>query len=130
MLGIILPLLIFCGCLFLWIGVPVGWLWIGSQIEGAVDLGIALAASMVGSISTIILLASVLAWLNRRHIEWRLRRDPAAAEELERSREEPPPGGGVLEPMIVSSAALAIVLFAVWFLFFAGASPVPLNIGY
>jgi len=32
--------------------------------------------------------------------------------------------------MIVASAALAVVLFAVWFLFFAGSSPVPLNIGY
>jgi hypothetical protein len=129
-LGVLLPLLIFGGCLCLWIGVPIGWLWIGSQIEGAASLGIALAASMVGSISTIIVLAAVLSWLNRRHIEWRLLRDPAAAEKLERSRDEPRPAGGVLEPMIVSSAALAIVLFAVWFLFFAGASPVPLNIGY
>src|SRR3712207_3495237 len=108
----------FGGCLFLWIGVPLIWLWIGSQIEGATDLGIALAAAMVGSISTIILVAWILSWLNRRHMEWRLRRDPAAAEELERGPDQRP-AGGVLEPMIVSSAALAIVLFAVWFLFFA-----------
>lgn len=130
MLGALLLLLIFSGCLFLWIGVPLGWLWIGSQIEGAADLGVAMAVSMVGSISTIIALAWVLSWLNQRHLEWRLRRDPAAAEELERSRDERRPAGGVLEPMIVTSAALAIVLFAVWFLFFAGASPIPLNLGY
>ena len=129
-MGILLPLLIFGGCLCLWVGVPVLWLWIASQIEGATDLGIALAVGMVGSISTIILLAWVLAWLNRLHIEWGLRRDPAAAEEWERSGDDERPTGGVLEPMIVSSAALAVILFAVWFLFFAGASPVPLNIGY
>ena len=129
-MGLLLPLLMFAGCMCLWIGVPVLWLWIGSQIEGATDLGIALAASMVGSITTIILLAWGLSWLNRHHIEWRLRRDPAAAEAWERAGEDERPSGGVLEPMIVGSAALAVVLFAVWFLFFAGASPVPLNIGY
>ena len=129
-MGLLLPLLMFAGCLFLWIGVPLLWLWIASQIEGATDLGIALAVAMVGSISTIILLAWGLSWLNRMHIEWRLRRDPVAAEEWERSGDDERPAGGVLEPMIVSSAALAVVLFAVWFLFFAGASPVPLNIGY
>jgi hypothetical protein len=128
--GLLLPLLIFAGCMFLWIGVPILWLWIGSQIEAATDLGIALAAAMAGSIATIIALAWLLSWLNRRHIERRLRRDPAAAEEWERMADDERPTGGVLEPMIVGSAALAVVLFAVWFLFFAGASPVPLNIGY
>lgn len=131
MIGFLLALLIFAGCLFLWVGVPIAWLWIGSQIEGVSTLGTALAVAMVGSITSIILLAWGLSWLNRRHLEWRLRRDPDLAIELERERgDRRRPPGGVLEPMIVSSAAVAIVLFAVWFLFFAGASPVPLNIGY
>ena len=129
-MGVLLSLLIFAGCMSLWIGVPILWLWIGSQVEGAADLGIALAISMVGSITTIILIAWVLSWLNRRHIEWQLRRDPAAAEAWDRAADDERPAGGVLEPMIVASAALAVVLFAVWFLFFAGSSPVPLNIGY
>lgn len=115
MLGVLLPVLMFVGCLFLWIGVPIGWLWIGSQIEAASSLGTAMAAAMVGSITTIIGLAWGLSWLNRKHLE---------------SRGEGESSGGVLEPMIVSSAALAAVLFAVWFLFFAGSSPVPLNLGY
>ena len=129
-MGLLLPLLIFCGCLFMWVGVPILWLWIGSQVEGATDLGIALATSMAGSIATIILLAWALSWLNRRHIEWKVRRDPAAAAEWDREGDDERPAGGVLEPMVVASAALAVVLFAAWFLFFAGASPVPLNIGY
>jgi hypothetical protein len=127
MLGVLLPILMFAGCLFLWIGVPIAWLWIGSQIEAAASLGTALAVAMVGSISTIILLAWCLSWLNRKHLEWRLRHDPAVAA---RARDDEEPSGGVLEPMIVSSAAVAAVLFAVWFLFFAGASPIPLNLGY
>ena len=115
MLGVLLPVLMFAGCLLLWIGVPIGWLWIGSQIEGAASLGTAMAAAMVGSISTIIALAWGLAWLNRKHLELKREEDSS---------------GGVLEPMVVSSAALAAVLFVVWFLFFAGSSPVPLNLGY
>ena len=129
-MGVLLPLLMFGGCMFLWIGVPLLWLWIGSQVEGATDLGIALAVSMVGSITTIIAIAWVLSWLNRSHIEWRLRRDPAAAEAWDRAGDDERPAGGVLEPMIVATAALAIVLFAIWFLFFAGASPIPLSLGY
>jgi uncharacterized membrane protein YbhN (UPF0104 family) len=123
--GILLVLLMFAGCLFLWVGVPIGWLWIASQVEGAASLGTALAVAMIGAISTIIVLAWGLSWLNRRHMEWRLRHGGAADGD-----DEDEPGGGLLEAMVVSSAALAIVLFAVWFLFFAGTSPVPLNIGY
>lgn len=126
-MGALLALLMFAGCLFLWVGVPLAWLWIGSQIEAAASLGTALAVAMAGSITSIIMIAWGLAWLNRQHQEWRLRRDPGAAV---RDRDEEERSGGILEPMIVSSAAIAIVLFAVWFLFFAGASPVPLNIGY
>ena len=121
-------LLMFAGCLFLWIGVPLLWLWIASQIEGATDLGIALAVAMVGSISTIILIAWAFPGSTAPHRVAAAPR-PRAAEAWEQRRRRRPTGG-VLEPMIVSSAALAVVLFAVWFLFFAGASPVPLNIGY
>ena len=63
-----LVLLMLAGCLFPWIGVPFGWLWIGSQVQGSAFL--------------------------------------------------------------VASAGIAIVGFGVWFFGFAGASPVPLNIGF
>jgi hypothetical protein len=35
-----------------------------------------------------------------------------------------------LEVIFVSSAGVAVVGFAIWFFRFAGASPVPLNIGF
>jgi uncharacterized membrane protein YbhN (UPF0104 family) len=106
------------GCLFLWIGVPLGWLWIGSQVQGSASLGTALMVTMVGVIVTIIGVVYVLSWLNRRHVE------------LQERRNRPVGRSSALEVLLVSSAGLAVVLFAVWFFGFAGTSPVPLNISY
>jgi hypothetical protein len=113
-----LIVLMLAGCLFLWIGVPVLWLWIGSQLQTSVELGTALAVTMIGAVSTIICIAPLLAWLNRRHVELREARGLPVGE------------NSPLEVMLVVSAALAIVGFAVWFLGFSGSSPVPLNLGY
>ena len=114
----ILVLLMLAGCLFLWIGVPVGWLWIGSQIESSASLGTAMMASMIGIVVTIILVVLGLAWLNRRHVA------------LQERRNRPTGASSALEVILVSSAGIAIVLFGIWFFGFAGASPVPLNLGF
>src|SRR5881392_4035650 len=54
--------------LLLWIGVPAGWLWVGSQIQGSSgSLGTAIAVMMVGAIASIVGLAWVLGKLNRAH---------------------------------------------------------------
>jgi heme/copper-type cytochrome/quinol oxidase subunit 2 len=106
------------GCLLLWIGVPLAWLWIGSQIQGSASVGTALMVSMIGVIATIVLMVGGLSWLNRRHAE------------LRASRELPVPDPTVLEVMLVVTAGLALVVFAVWFFGFAGTSPVPVNIGF
>jgi hypothetical protein len=103
------------GCLCLWIGVPVGWLWIGSQIQGSASLGTALAVTMVGVITTIFVLSAFLSWLNRKHAE------------LREARGLPLAAGGALEPIMVTSAGIAAVAFTIWFFGFSGASPVPFN---
>ena len=36
--GLLVASMLF-GCLLLWIGVPVGWLWVGSQVQGSSGLG-------------------------------------------------------------------------------------------
>jgi hypothetical protein len=113
-----LILLMLAGCLFLWIGVPLLWLWVGSQLQNSMELGTALAVMMIGAVSTIVCIAPVLAWLNRRHVELREARGLPVGE------------NSPLEVMLVVSAALAIVGFVVWFLGFSGSSPVPLNLGY
>jgi uncharacterized membrane protein YbhN (UPF0104 family) len=113
----LLVALMLAGCLCLWIGVPLAWLWIGSQIQGSSSLGTALAITMVGVITTVLALSAVLSWLNRKHAE------------LRESRNLPSSRGGALEPILVTSAGIAVVGFAIWFFGFSGASPVPINAG-
>jgi uncharacterized membrane protein len=113
-----LVLLMLAGCLFLWVGVPLGWLWIGSQVQGSASLGTAMLVTMLGIIATIVLVVIVLSWLNRRHAA------------LQERRNRPLGRTSALEVILVSSAGIAAVGFAIWFFGFAGASPVPLNIGF
>jgi hypothetical protein len=113
-----LVLVMLVGCLFLWVGVPLGWLWIGSQVQGSASLGTAMMVTMAGIVVTIILVVIALGRLNRLHVE------------LQQRRTGSPPVSSPLEVILVSSAALAAVGFGIWFFGFAGASPVPLNIGF
>src|SRR5438045_7944137 len=54
--------------LLLWVGVPAGWLWIGSQIQGSTgSLGTAIAVMLVGAVVSIVGLAWLLGRLNRVH---------------------------------------------------------------
>ena len=115
--SVLLVLLMLAGCLFLWVGVPLGWLWIGSQIEASSSLGTALAATMTGVIVTILAVVSGLAWINRLHARVREARNRPASNQT------------ALETMLVASAAIALVLFFVWFFGIAGSSPIPINIG-
>src|SRR5439155_8693219 len=63
--AVLVLLIMFIGSLVLWIGTPLLWLWIGSQIEGATSsLGTALGLSFIGVVATIALLAALLAKLS------------------------------------------------------------------
>jgi hypothetical protein len=117
-LSALLVLVMLIGCLFLWVGVPLGWLWIGSQVQSSASLGTALMITMVGIVTTILLVVTILSWVNRRHV----------ALQERRSGHLPP--YSALEVIFVSSAGLAVVAFGIWFFGFAGASPLPLNIGF
>ncbi len=105
------------GSVGLWVGAPLLWLWIGSQVQGAgASLGAALAVIAAGVLCTIWLLARLLALLSMRHRAIRI------------AGGRPDPGHRMLERVLVLTAAVAVVVFGVWFLLFAGASPVPLGI--
>ncbi len=112
-----LVVLMIAGCLFLWVGVPLGWLWIGSQVQGSASLGTALIVTMAGIVVTIFVVITVLGWLNNRHAELRERRSGSRG------------GLSALEVIMVSSAGVAVVGFGIWFFGFSGTSPLPLNIG-
>ena len=114
---ILVAAIMFIGSLGLWVGTPLLWLWVGSQIQGATSsLGTALAAAFVGAVLTIAAVASVLAKLS----------DVYRANCRARGRDDP--GHLMLEVVLVVSAGITLTGFVVWFFLFAGTSPVPLGI--
>jgi hypothetical protein len=116
----LLVVIMFFGSLVLWVGVPILWLWVGSQIQGSGSMASAIGAMMIGMLATIAGLVSLLAWLNRKHVE------------LQESRgvHLPPDATTALEHVMVASAVVAVIGFFVWFFGFSGSSPIPLNVSY
>jgi hypothetical protein len=115
--AVLVVLIMFIGSFGLWLGTPLLWLWIGSQVQGATDsLGTALAAAFPGAVVTIVALASVLAKLSDVYRSNR------------RARGLDDPGHFVLEIVLVVSAAITLTAFVIWFVFLSGANPVPLGI--
>ena len=105
------------GSIVLWVGTPLLWLWVGSQVQGSTQsLGTALAVAFVGVIISVTLLASVLSRLS----------DIYRGNRMARGGEDP--GHVVLEGVLVVSAGVTMAAFAIWFLFFAGAAPAPIGI--
>jgi hypothetical protein len=110
-------LIMFIGSLGLWVGTPLLWLYVGSQIQGATQsVSAALLAMFVGVVIQITVLASLLARLSDVY------RANCVARGL------PDPGHGVLENVLVVSAGLTLTVFVIWFFFLAGASPVPIGL--
>ena len=115
--GLVLLLIMLIGGLVLWVGIPLAWLWIGSQIQAATgSLGAAVGAMFIGVVGSIVLMIPVLGWLSNKH------------RALLVARGQPDNGHLALEVVLVASATIAVVLFGAWFLLFAGSSPIPIGI--
>jgi hypothetical protein len=109
--------IMFIGSLVLWVGTPLLWLWIASQVQGATEsLGTALAVAFIGVLFTVTVLGSLLARLS----------DVYRSNAVSRGHEDP--GHVMLEGVLVVSAGLTLIAFGVWFFFLAGTSPVPIGI--
>jgi hypothetical protein len=116
--GAVFVAMVLIGSVVLWVGVPLGWLWIASQIHYlSGSLGAAVGASLVGVVLTAILLLALLGWLSRTH------------GHLREARGLPSHGTVGLEAVMVISAGIATVLFVIWFFGYSGASPIPLHGG-
>jgi heme/copper-type cytochrome/quinol oxidase subunit 2 len=110
--GVLLVLMMLCAGLVLWIGVPLGWLYIGSQVQGATDsLGTAILVMLVGVVASIVAVVPILGWLNRKHLELR------AARGLDTH------GQTALEAVMTVSVVVAVVVFVVWFFVIVGPGP-------
>lgn len=117
--GVLLVLIMLGGGLVLWVGVPLGWLYVGSQVQAETSsLGAALAVMMVGVLVSILVIVPALGWLNHKHSELRV------------ARGLDDHGQTALEAVMTVSAGVAIVGFGAWFLFFSGTSPLPTGLGF
>lgn len=114
--ALVAVLIMTIGSFVLWVATPLAWLWIGSQIENDASLGTALAAMFAGAVLTIAWIARVLSRLSN------------AYRRMYMERGLPDPGHAMLEAVLVVSAGITLVVFVLWFLVFAGASPVPIGI--
>ena len=116
--AILVVLIMLMGSLVLWVGAPLLWIWLGSQIEGATSsVGASIGAAFLGAVLTITVVAMVLSKLSN---VYRANR---------RSRGLDDTGHFVLEVVLVISAGIALAAFVVWFFFLAGAEPLPIGIG-
>ncbi len=98
-------------CLSLFGPQPLGWLWVGSQVEyltGAVTAGI--STIMLGSLASLMLTMVVA---KRVDDAWKLVRRAGG------HRQE----HGALEWIFAVSVAITVVAFSVWFLFVEGPGP-------
>jgi uncharacterized membrane protein YbhN (UPF0104 family) len=112
--AILLVVIMFLGSLALWVGVPLGWLWVGAQLQAETgSVGLAMFAMLVGILVSVAALVGVLGWLGRKHIE--------ILELRGREIGETTP----LEQVLVGSAVIAVIGFAVWFFGFSGSPPLP-----
>lgn len=115
--GVLVILIMFIGSFGLWIGTPLLWLWVGSQVQGATQsLGTAFAAAFAGAVATVVLLAWILAKLS----------DVYRANRRTRGLDDT--GHVVLEGVLVVSAGLTVAGFVIWFFLLSGANPVPIDI--
>lgn len=116
----------------IWTGAPLLAVWVGSQIQAAqngLSMSALLAVIIVLAV-TVLLLATLLAWLNARYDQ--LSGRPAAAREtspwLRSMRGERKTdvrrrhGISAVERVVVISVVAAVLAFEVWFFFFAGSS--------
>ena len=115
------------GSIFLWIGIPVGWLWIGSQVQsdsGQASFGLYLGI-LAGIIVSMVAMGKLLSGLNgvygrltgseivRVRMPWH--RSLRGEQEGRAPRQ-------ILDVVMVISVMAAGFVFLIWFFFFAGSS--------
>jgi hypothetical protein len=125
-----LILLMVLGSLLLWIGIPVGWLWVGSQVASdsqQTGLGTYLLV-LVAIVASMIVVGKALSSLNR--VYGRVTgEDPHMRVRMPwhrsmRGEEDHRPPRQILDVVMVTSVGIALLVFLLWFALFAG-SPLP-----
>jgi membrane protein implicated in regulation of membrane protease activity len=110
--GLLVLLMMVGAGLVLWIGVPLGWLYIGSQVQVASDsVGLAIAVMLAGVVVSIVAIVPLLGWLNRKHLQ------------LQEARGHDTHGQTALDAVMTVSVLIAVLAFVVWFFVIEGPGP-------
>lgn len=127
----LLILLMAVGSVVLWIGVPLGWIWLASNIVDSSEPSLTpYVMVLVGIPLTMVVVGKGLAQLNRIYGEV-TGTTPTVRVVLpwQRSLRDDRNAGAprtVLDVVMVCSVTVAVVLFGLWFFLFAGSSiPTP-----
>jgi hypothetical protein len=115
------------GSIFLWIGIPVGWLWIGSQVQsdsGQASFGLYLGI-LLGIIVSMVVMGKLLSSLNG--VYGRLTGSEVVRVRMPwhrslRGEQEGRAPRQILDVVMVISVMVAGFAFLVWFFIFAGSS--------
>jgi len=124
--ALILVLLMAVGSVVMWIGVPLGLIYLASQLADSPRPGAGPYLLVIGGLPIgMAIVAKGLGYLDRLHSRLTGRReDPRRPTWLRSLRGEraQPARAGVLDQVMIVSVTLALVAFAVWFFGFAGSS--------
>ena len=98
-------------CLSLFGPQPLGWLWVGSQVDYRTDsITLALAVTFAGMMATLMITLAIATRLDRA---WRILRRAAGHEQQQ----------GMLPRIFAVTAIVALVAFSFWFWIIQGPSP-------
>jgi hypothetical protein len=127
LVGALLIALMAVGSVLLWIGIPVGWLYLVSQLVDSSEPSMGpYVLVLVGIPATMIVMGKLLAILDRAYGRvTRTRAEVRVQAPWHRSLRgdrRPARARSVLDVVMVASVALAVLCFAVWFFLFAGSS--------
>jgi hypothetical protein len=127
MLAALLIVLMAIGSIVLWLGIPIGWLYLASRIASSSEpsMGPYLLV-LVGIPASMIVVGKLLSRLNRTYgavtgAAPAARSRSAWMKSLRGERDSARPRT-MLDVVMVWSVALALVCFAIWFFAFAGSS--------
>jgi hypothetical protein len=98
-------------CLTLWGPQPIGWMWVGSQVDYATNsLFLGIVTAFIGVVATVFITVALARQVDHA---WKLVRRAAGYEQK----------NGALERIFILSAGIAVVGFVFWFLIIAGPGP-------
>ena len=127
--AVVLILAMSVAALLLWVGIPIGWLWIGSQLVSSSQPSMGpYAVVAIGIIGSVVIDAMILSRLNRTYqrvtetdgqVRLQLPWMKSMRGERESSRST-----SVLDIILVGSVTLAGLTMFLWWIFLAG-SPLP-----